>query len=262
MKLKLFYDKSVEKNATIYYEKAKYAKKKIEGVKEIIARTKKELDELQKQKDNEIEKIFIEKQKLMEKKEVKKEWYEKFHWFFSSEGFLCIGGRDATSNEIVVKKHAEEGDLIFHTDMAGSPFFIVKNGKKTGENTIKEAAQATASYSKAWKLQLSYVDVFYVNPDQVTKEAKAGEYVAKGAFMIYGKKNYLTAKLEVAVGVVDKKVIGGPVAAIEVKSKKFIKVVPGNEKNTDIAKQIKKQIGGDLDSIIRFLPAGGCKIVK
>lgn len=260
MKLKLFYDKSVEENAAIYYEKAKQAKRKIAGVKEVIERTEKELDQLQKQKDREIEKILIEKQKLIERKEVKKEWYEKFHWFYSSEGFLCIGGRDATSNEVVVKKHTETNDLIFHTDIAGSPFFVVKDGKKAGEQTLKEAAQATASYSKAWKLQLAYADVFYVNPDQVTKEAKPGEFVPKGAFMVYGKKNYLTAKLEVAIAVVDEKVIGGPVAAIESKSAKLIKVVPGNEKNTDVAKQIKKQIGGDLDSIVKFLPAGGCKI--
>ena len=29
-----------------------------------------------------------------------KEWYEKFRWFYSSEGFLCIGGRDSTTNDI------------------------------------------------------------------------------------------------------------------------------------------------------------------
>ena len=34
----------------------------------------------------------------------KKEWYDKFLWFFSSEGFLCIAGRDAATNEVVVKK--------------------------------------------------------------------------------------------------------------------------------------------------------------
>ena len=30
--------------------------------------------------------------------------YMKFRWFISSDGFLCLGGRDATSNEIIIKK--------------------------------------------------------------------------------------------------------------------------------------------------------------
>jgi len=51
-------------------------------------------------------------------KEINKEWYEKFRWFISSDDFLILGGRDATSNEIVIKKHTEKNDLVFHR-----PFF-------------------------------------------------------------------------------------------------------------------------------------------
>ena len=52
--------------------------------------------------------IRKKRRKKTEKKNRKQEWYEKFHWFFSSEDFLCIGGKDATSNEIIIKKHTEK----------------------------------------------------------------------------------------------------------------------------------------------------------
>ncbi|MCK4588906.1 MAG: DUF814 domain-containing protein [Nanoarchaeota archaeon] len=255
MEIELDVTKSIEQNAEIFFEKAKKAKKKLEGAGKALYESRKKLEKLEKEKEKELEKI---KEKAVEKKERKKEWYEKFHWFISSEGFLCIGGRDATSNEIVIKKHAEENDLVLHTDMAGSPFFVIKDGQKASEETIKEAAQATASYSKAWKLGLSVLDVFYVKPEQVTKKSKSGEFMVKGAFMVYGKTQYLRPSLEMGIGIKDGQVIGGPVGAVKKNAEKFVVVVPGKLKKSDVAKKIKKKIGGDLDDIIKFLPSGGC----
>ena len=142
--------------------------------------------------------------------------------------------------------------------MAGSPFFVIKTEKrKPSEKTIEEVAQATASYSKAWKLGISTADVFHVNPDQVTKEALSGEFIPRGAFMIYGKKNELTAILKISIGIKKGKIIGGPVEAIKKNAEKFVIVVQGNDKASAIAKKIKKKLGdGDLDDIIRFLPSG------
>ena len=202
-----------------------------------------------------------EKQRKVEA-EKSKEWYEKFRWFISSEGFLVIGGRDSTTNEIIIKKHADKDDLVFHTDMAGSPFFVVKaERKKIGEQTLKETANATASYSRAWKLGIAMTDVFYVKPDQVTKEANTGEYVQKGAFIIRGKTNYISSELKVAIGLKDGKIIGGPVAAIKPNSEKLVIITQGNDKPSDAAKKVRHKLGGgDLDEIIRFLPSGGCRV--
>ena len=114
--------KSVEENAATYFEQAKKAKRKLAGIDETIRRFRDELAKVQLQK----EKAVAEEKKKQEKVVRKKEWYEKFHWFISSEGFLCIGGRDATSNEVVIKKHTEKDDLVFHTEAPGSPFFVIK----------------------------------------------------------------------------------------------------------------------------------------
>ena len=82
-----------------------------------MADTKHKLELLLKQESKFLEETAV-KQANRQKK---REWYEKFHWFFSSEGFLCVGGKDATSNEVIIKKHLEKNDLVLHTDMAGSP---------------------------------------------------------------------------------------------------------------------------------------------
>jgi len=257
MEIEIDLNKSVEENAGVYFDKAKKAKKKLKGALEALEESKKKLSKLEKEEEK-----FVEEEKKV-KKEKKREWYEKFHWFISSEGFLCIGGKDATSNEIIVKKHAEKGDLVFHTDMPGSPFFIVKNGVEAGEETLSEAAQATASYSRAWKLGLGTAEVYCIGPEQVSKKSKAGEYMAKGAFMIYGKRKYFNPRLEYAIGLVDEVIIGGPLSAVKAKTNKYVIVGMGREKKSSLAKKIKAKLkGGDLDEIVKFLPAGGGVIKK
>ncbi|MFH0701600.1 MAG: NFACT RNA binding domain-containing protein [Candidatus Woesearchaeota archaeon] len=259
MPIEIDLNKSVDENAGNYFDLAKKAKKKIEGAKRALEDTKKKLEELQKKEHQFME----EEQKRQAKKEIKREWYEKFHWFFSSEGFLCIGGKDSTSNEIIIKKHLEPTDLVFHTELPGSPFFLIKEGQKCGETTKEETAQATAVYSKSWKAKHTQGDVFYILPEQVTKEAKSGEFIAKGAFMIYGKRTVMHPKVEMAIGVVEGKTIGGAVNAVKSQTDNWVVIIPGDLKKSDLAKRIKFKLkGGDLDDIVTFLPAGEGEIKK
>ena len=248
--------KSIEKNASDYFEKAKKLKKKAKGAEEALQKSLKKLKVLEGKK----EKFEIKEEKEKKLKQRKKEWYEKFRWFISSDDFLVMGGRDATSNEIVIKKHTDRNDLVLHTDMAGSPFFVIKaNRKKIPESTIKEAADAVCTFSRTWKLGLQTSDVFYVSPEQVSKKTKAGEYMGKGAFMIYGKTNYIENKVNLAIGITkDKTIMSGPVEAIKKKCEKYVTLKQGNEKVSAVAKKISYKLGGnlDLDEIIRALPAG------
>ena len=250
--------KNVEKNAALYFEKAKKIKKKIEGAQRALQENLKKIEVMHLKR----EKILVKESKERGFKERVREWYEKFRWFVSSEGFLVIGGRDATSNEIVVKKHTEPNDLVFHTDMVGSPFFVVKSeGRTIGEKTKEEAAQATCTFSRAWKLGLQTTSVFYVAPEQVSKKTKSGEYMGKGAFMIYGKSNYITNELSLAVGINEsKQITSGPIDSINASCEKYVVLQQGSEKASAIAKYIQHKIGGSLDEIIRALPSGSFKV--
>lgn len=256
IRITLNINKSIEQNAALYYDKAKRIKKKIEGAKKALEETKSKLKKLEKEKAK-------QDKKEVEIIKTKKEWYEKFRWFISSEGFLIIGGRDATSNEIVVKKHTEKDDLVFHTDMIGSPFFVIKsNKKKIGKSTIKEAADATATFSRAWKLGLQSSSVFYCEPKQLTKEAPPGEYIPRGGFITKGKLNYVENKISCAIGLYKNKIMSAPLQSIKKNCEKYVEIEQGREKASSIAKYIQKKIGGNIDDIIRALPSGGCKIKK
>jgi predicted ribosome quality control (RQC) complex YloA/Tae2 family protein len=258
MELKLSINKTLEQNAEKYFEQAKKYKKKIPGIKKTV--------ELYKERLAKAETDIESRQQISEEPKRKKEWFEKFRWFISSDDYLVIGGRDATSNEIIVKKHADKTDLVFHAELPGSPFVIIKNpeNKDVPERTIKEAAEFCASFSKSWKAGRGTADVFHVNPDQVSKEAKSGEYIAKGAFMIYGKRNFHTAALNLAICNIGR-IMTGPVSAIkkqcEDKGIRYIELTQGQDKLSDVAKKIQKSIGGELDEIIRNLPSE-CTIKK
>jgi predicted ribosome quality control (RQC) complex YloA/Tae2 family protein len=256
-KITLDLGKSVEQNAAVYFDKSKKQKKKLEGALEALEESRKKLARLEKQKEIELSKV------VEAKIERKKKWFEKFRWFFTSNGMMVIGGRDATTNEIVIKKHTLPDDLVFHTDMAGSPFFILKTeGKAVSKEILKEVADATCSFSRAWKLGLGSQQVFYVKPEQVTKEANTGEYLTMGAFVIKGKTNYMENEINLAIGAMDDtSIMCAPLNAVKAHCKTFLIVLPGNEKSSSVAKLIKKKLeAGDLDEIIRALPAGGCKV--
>ena len=258
--VELFLDKSVEQNASLYFDKSKKLKKKVVGAKEAVAIYEKKLEKLEKKKNAEKE----EYDQIKSVKEVNKEWYEKFRWFISSEGFLVLGGRDATTNEIVIKKHTTNDDIVFHTDMAGSPFFVIQtSGKKVGKATLNETADATVTFSRVFKLGQSNSPVFWVEPSQVSKEAQSGEYLTKGAFMIRGKTNYIDNKVNLAIGKLeDGRLMAAPLEAVKKHCDKYIELIQGDSKSSQVAKKIKAKLGGDLDGIIRILPAGGIDIKK
>lgn len=253
MELSLNFNKSVEENAAIYFEKAKKAKKKIAGARIAIEKAKEKLELIEKENAKE-EPLAVKERRTLD-------WYEKFRWFYSSEDFLVIGGRDATTNEIVIKKHMQKEDIVFHTDMAGSPFFVIKcEGKKPSNETLQETADATACFSRAWKLGMATTEVFHVSPEQVSKTAESGEYMAKGAFMIRGKVAYIKPNMQLAVGLKDGKIMCAAVNAVKKHCKKYFMLEQGEKKPSDIAKLVKKEIGGEIDEIIRCLPSGNIKI--
>ncbi|MFQ5475288.1 MAG: NFACT RNA binding domain-containing protein [Candidatus Nanoarchaeia archaeon] len=262
MKITLQINKSLEQNAAVYFEKSKHAKKKMEGARKAIERFEKQHSKEKSAVGKKLEKI--EAQKNVVKR--KKKWYEKFRWFYSSEGFLVIGGRDATTNEIVIKKHTEEGDIVCHTDMSGSPFFVVKKNsqpdKDITEKTIQEAIDATFIFSRAWKLGLATVDTFWVRPDQVSKKAQSGEYLPKGAFMIRGNTNYLPPSNKMAIGAYEDTVMAGPISAVKKHCKEFLVMKQGVKKPSDCAKKIRRKLGGELDDIISALPPGKCEVTS
>ncbi len=247
--------KSGRDNASAYYESSKRKRLKAERALTHIAELEARIERMKSRASEEKEAVEVKR---------KPEWFEEFRWFVSSEGVLVIGGRDAMQNEKLVKKKTGKSDIVFHTDLAGSPFVIVKAELGQSEATLKEAAAFTAAYSRAWKAGLGSTDVYWVNPEQVSKRAPAGEYIGRGAFMIYGKKNYFKrVPLETAIGWDGEKVVYGPRSSVEPKAKQFVTVRPAPAlEQTQLAKEIRRVLKeASLDDIVRALPAGKGEIV-
>lgn len=264
----LDYRLPVQKNAQKYYDMAKVISQKRGGAEKAILETQ----ELLKKEMREPEKPESRK---MEIPKQKKHWYESYRWFFSSDGFLVVGGRDADSNEELVKKHMQKADIFFHTHVSGSPAVVVKTeGREVPGKTLEEAACFTVSYSGIWKSGQASGDCYYVTPEQVSKTPEHGEYVPKGAFIIRGRRNYFKdVPLRAAVGLEDmKRLIGGPPDAVKQRAAYVLEVEPGEFAINDLAQKIYAVFTEKLgdrrlakaiappDKIALFLPPGGSRI--
>jgi predicted ribosome quality control (RQC) complex YloA/Tae2 family protein len=263
-------DEDVPQNAQKYYHKAKVMKAKAEGAERALDRSLTKMNEEQ----------GLELKQGPEKRRAKKKkprWYERYRWFFSTEGFLVIGGRDADTNEELVKKYLEPRDVFLHADVHGAPAVIVKSqGKELSEATLSEAAQFAVSYSSIWKQGLSSGRCYWVYPKQVSKTPESGEHVPKGAFVIRGERHYLESAARLAIGVHDEKIVGGPVSAIANVAPRFLEIEPGKYNQNDLAKMILRELVATtpedqkkslrkiitVDEVTKFLPSGYSEISR
>jgi len=247
MRIKLFYNKSVNDNAAYYYELAKEARAKLAGAEDAIKQTEKEM----------------EKASVVVKKEVRvkrqKEWFEKFHFSYAGT-HLMIGGRSSKQNDIVVSKYFEANDLFFHADIQGGAAVILKDGKDATEEELFEAAQFTASYSKAWINANAAVDVYAVSKDQVSKHATGG-FIPAGAFAIKGERIWFrAANLALKIGILDDRVAILPQIS-KTDLKKELLLLPSKSGKTKgvLAKSLAKRYSVHPDELLEILPNGKSK---
>ncbi len=222
-------------------------RKKIGGLKRKIERAHEKIDEL-KSRIRELEERITYDKLSVERGIRPRLWFEKYHWMITRNGFLVIGGRDAGQNETIVRRYLEPEDIFLHADIHGAPATVIKTyGKVPGEEDIRDAAVIAACYSRAWREGLGYIDVFWVMGEQVSKKPPSGEYLAKGAFMIYGRKNYLSVELELALGVEEvcddiyglyQRIIVGPIDLVKSRSIIYVVITPGDESARSISSKI------------------------
>jgi predicted ribosome quality control (RQC) complex YloA/Tae2 family protein len=245
--------KSLFDNANEYYEKGKRAKEKAEGALVALNDSKKKLAEVECEL-KEAEEIKSLKpaqivEALAKRKEemANKQWYEKFRWFSTSDGFLVVAGKDTVSNEVLIKKYTKQEDVVFHAEITGSPFVVIKTeGKEPSDATLQEAAEAAASYSRAWRENAGTADVYWVKVDQLSKSGPTGESIPHGAFFVVGKRNwYRNTPLRVAVGVTlgeETGFVGGPVDSVKAKTKAYVVVQPGCYQGKELLQMVLRTL--------------------
>jgi len=222
--------------------------------------------------------------KVIVKEQSSKEWYERYRWFVTTDGLLAIGGRDASSNSALIRKHLTEHDIVFHAEVHGSPFFIVKNAAAPAQEggidqSLLEVAKATVSFSRAWKDGLSSADAYWVLPEQIKKGAPTGQFLPKGSFVIEGKRSYLKGvEIRLAIGILQQNsketLVCGPEESIKKRALFYSVLMQGGMDPMTAAKKTKTEfvkIAGDseiaetikrisLDDFVRALPTGQSRI--
>jgi len=256
MKIKLYLNKSVHENAALYYEQAKEARKKRDGLKKAIEETEKEIRAAEKNEKQE------QKKPIRIKRE--KKWFEKFNWFETSEGKLAFGGRNAQQNDQVVAKHMDEHDLFFHADIQGGSAVVLKGGVEATEQEMQEAAQFAASFSSAWKNANAAVDVYAVRKEQLSKASQGG-YIPTGAFAISGERIWFrSSRLRLRIGMdPESKLLMIIPGNSQGRLDSEIELVPsrtGKEKGA-LAKSLSKRLDVHPDELLEMLPSGKSKTI-
>ncbi len=242
------------------YEEAKKFKRKIESAKEKLSSLP------EKRVEDRVQQASIRR----------KEWYERYHWSFTRNGFLVIAGKNASQNEAIVKKHMDNNDIFLHAEIHGAPATVLKcgSGNFPTEEDIWDAAVIAAVYSRGWREKIGALDVYWVKAEQVTKKAPSGQFLWKGGFMIYGEKNYLHGiPLMLTVGIErvendSYRYIVGSEESVRARGNPIALLAPGETRPHEIGKQIIKiirkrstLIAPRIEELLQLLP-GESRIIK
>ena len=193
-----------------------------------------------------LEKQSKDNNKVLEKRKknnvnlINNKWYQKYHWWYTKNNFLVIGGKNSDDNEKIVKNYLNKNDYYFHSEDPGSGSFIMITENRDPEPIdIDETAEGVLALSNQWTSSYSYGNVFYVKGSQVSKSPPTGEFISKGSFMIYGKKEIIKVyNCNLGYCIFDEKLLLAPYRIINRLSNNNIKLTPRN----DIQKMKSKKL--------------------
>jgi len=269
-KIKINPDLPLPSIASKLFDESKKQKGAIKSIEKLIKKTE---DKLEKT----IQKGEIARGSIGFAEVRKKSWFERYRWFYTSDGILAVGGRDSSSNSAIIRKYMEKDDKVFHAEIHGSPFFILKDKNETiMPLSIRETSHATVCFSRAWKEGMYGVNCYWVTPEQVKKAAPSGQTMGKGSFIIEGTRNYnKITTLKLGVGILQKEedylLVCGPPEPIKKTCVCYVVIEPGSIEIADMGKRIRANfVRVDekfakmflVDDYVRVLPTGGSKITE
>jgi predicted ribosome quality control (RQC) complex YloA/Tae2 family protein len=199
-------------------------------------------------------------------------WFEKYRWFLSSEGVLVVAGRDAASNDRIVKRYLGPRDRYVHADVHGAASVVIKQPEsaslRIGEATLQEAGQWGVAFSKYWRAGRASGDAFWVEAEQVSKAGSSGEFVARGSWVIHGTKHLLRdLPVELAIGRVAvegrERWSVAPPAAIRAQGKVAFHLRPGEERlRAEVERELARELELNRSTLQSLLPAGGIALER
>lgn len=187
--------KSAHANASAYFNKRG-------AISEKLSRTEEKETSVIKKVDKEAHAVKQKSQMTIQERR-KTWWFERFHWFITSENYLVIAGRDKIQNDVLVKHYLKKDDIYLHAEIHGAASVILKNptGRPVSPISLEQAAEFAVSRSTAWKTN-EPCTCFWVHAWQVKKNLPGQPPAPTGAFYIVGEKNNTTMTMpQMAIGV-------------------------------------------------------------
>jgi predicted ribosome quality control (RQC) complex YloA/Tae2 family protein len=266
-KIKIDLNSSLPTTASALFNESKKQKAAIGSIEKLLRKTENELEKVVK-KGESAKQVSVTQVR-------KKNWFERYRWFYTTDGVLAIGGRDSSSNSAIIRKHLQKNDKVFHAEMSGSPFFLLKGDDAATPASLTEVAHATVCFSKVWKEAFYGSSAYWVNPDQVKKGAPSGQSMAKGSFMIEGQRNFVKiSSLKMCVAIIKHEesylLTCGP-PSLKDTAVCYAMIEPTGQDMPDVAKRIRYEFLSSneeiakpfsIDDFVRVLPAGTCKITE
>ncbi|MCI4368124.1 MAG: NFACT family protein [Thermoplasmata archaeon] len=255
----------LEASAQSLYDESKRVRAKLDGARVALAET---VGQLQKAAVASPSKgVGARAARRRGDEERSRHWFQQHRWFISSEGAVVIGGKDATSNDRIVRRHLNPRDRYVHADIQGAASVIVKSPApgepEITDRTMREAGQWAVAFSKAWRAGLASASAFWVNADQVSKAAASGEFVPRGAFVIHGTKNIMRdLPTELALGTIrysgEELLEVAPPQAVQSRGEVRFVVSPGDERERAKREvELAEASGIPRSRLQGLLPAGG-----
>lgn len=267
---------SVQENAEVHYTKAKKEKSRQAGAKTALLEAEKRLAAIdEKGLDG-----FGVAPKTKDGPQ-RHFWFEPYRWTVTPGGFLCVGGRNASQNDQVVKKYLRDGDRYVHAQIHGAPSVVVRpadgSNREPSEEDLLLAGQFAACASRGWR-QFGQGSAYWVTPQQVNKTPRSGEFVPKGAWIVHGKRNIMD-KLPMEWGIAEltfnlagvpveddpravKKLVGGPLEGLRAHSDRVWKLTSGLIEPNEAAQKIAEAFDVTMEEAHHVLPAGPVQFVE
>ena len=263
LELALDVRKGARETAARFFTESKEAAGKAKRTVEQLEESRKTIERLER------EGLPGERASTEARKRRREQWFEKYRWFISSDGNTVVGGRDASTNDRVVKRHLGEQDVYAHADFHGAPSVVVKRSpgqSEIPERTLREACQFALSTSKAWAAGIASGSAYWVRPDQVSKTPESGEYLPRGGFIIRGRKNtYNDLELRLALGRIalggERVLMCGPESSARALSEKYVLLQPGEDEHKVVARRAAAELGCEIEELMRLLPPGKCQLL-
>lgn len=132
-----------------------------------------------------------------------KYWFEKFFWFVSSEGYLCIAGRDEIQVDMIYYRHFNDDSYFVTSDIEGSLKVFILNPfphEDISPTTLFQAGVFALSTSVAWNSKASS-SAWWLKGKDVTKKEFDGSLLGPGRLNYKADKNFMPpAQLVMGLG--------------------------------------------------------------